>query len=197
MHKSRAHVRNEAHRPADRVTALQPRQRASILGLAWWWRHELGIALGLAAGLYLLARAAGSGRTVLGVAVAIVLFGLWPVTRRAVTAVAWVIITPHRLRVGFVRAHLHARNGRLPTILRTSQQPFGERVLVWCQPGTAAADFRLARGILAAACWVTAIRVSTDEWHTNLVTIDVIRRRPSPQSTPALSRADRRRAAGG
>jgi hypothetical protein len=194
MHKTRAHSRHEAHLPASLETARRPRRRVSILGLAWWWRHELGITLGLAAGLYLLARAVGSGRAVLGVAVAVALFGTWPVTRRAVTALAWAIITPHRLRVGFVRARIQARNGRLPTILRTSQQPFGERVLVWCQPGTSAADFREARGILAAACWVTAIKVNTDEWHTNLVTIDVIRRRPSPQSSTGLTT---RRAADG
>ncbi len=177
MLKTRAHRRNEAHLLGDLERALRPHRRATILGYAWWWRYEIGIALGLAVGLYLLASAVGPGRALTGVAVTVALVGPWPPTHRAAAASVWRIITPHRLRVGFVQARIHTRNGRLPTILRTTQQPFGERVLVWCSPGTSAADFRSARGVLAAACWATAITVTSDESHAHLVTIDVIRHR--------------------
>ena len=186
MYRTGAHQRNEARLLAELETALRPHRRASILGHAWWWRYELGIVSALAVGMYLLASAVGAAQAIVGVALTAALFGPWPPARRAVTASAWRIITPHRLRVGFVQARIHDRNGRMPTILRTTQQPFGEQVLVWCLAGTSAADFRAARGILAAACWATAIRVTTDEWHTHLVTLDVIRL-PEPGQHDAQS----------
>jgi hypothetical protein len=186
MRRTRAHRRNEAHLLAELETVLRPRRRATIVGYAWWWRYELGIALGLGAGLYLLARAVGTGQAVLGVAITALVFGSWPPAQQAVLASAWRIITPHRLRVGCVQARIHSRNGRLPSILRTTQQPFGERLLVWCPAGTSAADFRSARRTLTAACWAADIQVTTDEQHAHLVIIDVIRRRwalpPRPQS---------------
>lgn len=180
MYKTRTHRRNEANLLAEMEGALRPHRRATIAGYAWWWRYEISIVLGLGIGMYVLASAVGTMTALIGVAVTATLFGPWPLTRRAVIASAWCIVTPHRLRVGFVEARIHDRNGRLPTILHTTQQPFGERVLVWCPAGTSVADFHSARGLLAAACWASAIRVTRDDWHTNLVTIDVIRHRLSP-----------------
>jgi hypothetical protein len=184
MRRTRAHRRNEAHLVADLERVVRPRRRATIAGYAWWWRYEIGIALGIGAGLYLLASRVGIGPAVLGVAITALVFGSWPATQQAVIASAWRIITPHRLRAGCVQARIHARNGRLPTILRTTQQPFGERLLVWCPAGTSAADFRSARRILTAACWAAGIQVTADEQHAHLVTIDVIRRRPRSPILP-------------
>ena len=176
MPDTQAQRRNETRQLADWPAPLQPpHRRASVFGLAWWWRYEFGLALGLTIGGYALASAIGPGQVVLGVAITAALVGPWPATHRAVTASAWRIITPHRLRVGFVQAGIQDWNGRLPIILHTTQQPFGERALIWCQAGASAADFRSARTILAAACWATAIKVTRDEGHTNLVTIDVVR----------------------
>lgn len=185
MYDTRAQERDEARLLPGLEASLRPYRRATILGYAWWWRYEIGIMLGLSIGMYMLIRLAGPDQTVMGVALTAALLGPWPATHRAVTASAWVIITPHRLRGGFIQARIHAQNGRLPTILRTTQQPFGERVLVWCQAGTSAADFQAAHGILAAACWAAAIKVTSDEWHTHLVTLDVIRQHPSPVTQPA------------
>lgn len=175
MHDTQPQRHNETNRPAEWPKPLRAYRRASIFGLAWWWRYEIGIALGLAAGLYGLTSVVGTGETLMGVALTAGMVGPWPTTHRAVTASAWRIITPHRLRVGFVQTGILDWNGQLPTILHTTQQPFGERVLVWCQAGASAADFRSASGVLATACWATAIRVTRDQGHTNLVTIDVIR----------------------
>jgi hypothetical protein len=182
VHDVQAQQRNEAHQLAERETPLRPYRRASIIGAFWWWRCELGIAGSLIVGMYVLTSVVGTGQAVMGLALAAGLVGPWPTTHRAVTASAWRIITPHRLRVGFVQAGIQDWNGRLPTILHTTQQPFGERVLVWCQAGASAADFWSARDILTAACWASAIRVTRDKGHTNLVTIDVIRRQ-WPDST--------------
>jgi hypothetical protein len=175
MPRNRAQRRNQAHLIADLERVLRPARRATVLGYAWWWRYEIGIALGVGIGLYLLTSAIGIGQAVLGVALTAVVLGTWPASQRVLVDAAWRIITPHRLRVGFVHARIHSRTGRLPTILRTTQQPFGERVLVWCPAGTSVADFRSARRVLTAACWAAHITVTGDDQHAQLVTIDVIR----------------------
>jgi len=177
MPRNRAHRRNQAHLLANVEQALRPGRRATVIGYAWWWRYEIGLALGLGVAVYLLTTAVGIGLAMPGVALTALVLGTWPPSQRGLTAAAWRIITPHRLRAGCVQARIHARDGRLPAILRTTQQPFGERALVWCPAGTSAADFRSARRLLAAACWAADIRVTSDDWHTQLVTIDVIRHR--------------------
>ncbi len=175
MPRNRAHRRNQAHLLAELERVLRPGRRATVFGYAWWWRYEIGFALGVGTGLYLLNSAVGVGQAVLGVALTALVLGTWPASQQAVVAAAWRIITPHRLRTGFVHARIHSRTGRLPTIVRTTQQPFGERVLIWCPAGTSVADFRSARRILTAACWAAHITVTGDDQHAQLVTIDVIR----------------------
>ena len=175
MPRNRAQRRNQANLIADLERVLRPRRRATVIGYAWWWRYEIGIVLGLGIGMYVLASAVGIGQAVLGVALTALVLGTWPASQRVLADAAWRIITPHRLRVGFVHARIHSGNGRLPIILRSTQQPFGERVLIWCPAGTSVADFRSARRILAAACWAAHITVTRDDQHAQLVTIDVIR----------------------
>ena len=175
MPRNRAQRRNQAHLVADLERVLRPRRRATLIGYAWWWRYEIGIVCGLGIGMYVLASVVGIGQAVLGVALTALVLGTWPASQQVLAAAAWRIITPHRLRAGCAQARIHSRNGRLPTILRTTQQPFGERVLIWCPAGTSAADFHSARRILAAACWAAHITVTRDDQHAHLVTIDVIR----------------------
>lgn len=175
MPRNRAQRRNQAHLIADLERVLRPRRRATVIGYAWWWRYEIGIVAGLVIGMYVLASAVGVGQAVLGVALTALVLGTWPAAQQMLSAAAWRIITPHRLRAGFVHARIHSGTGRLPIILRTTQQPFGERVLIWCPAGTSVADFRSARRILAAACWAAHITVTRDDQHAHLVTIDVIR----------------------
>ncbi len=177
MPRNGAHRRNQANLLADLERVLRPGRRATVLGYAWWWRYEICIVLGLGIGMYALASLVGAGQAVLGVALTALVFGTWPASRRGFAAAAWRIITPHRLRAGCLQARIHSRNGRLPIILRTTQQPFGERVLVWCPAGTSVTDFRSARRLLATACWAADIRVTSDGRQTQLVTIDVIRHR--------------------
>ena len=177
MPRTRAHRRNQAHLRADLERALRPGRRATVFGYAWWWRYEICLVLGLGIGMYALASLVGAGQAVLGLALTALVFGTWPAAQRGFAAMAWRIITPHRLRAGCVQARIHSRNGRLPIILRTTQQPFGERVLMWCPAGTTVADFRSARRLLATACWAADIQVTSDDQHAQVVTIDVIRHR--------------------
>jgi hypothetical protein len=176
VRRARARRRSEARLLAELESAIRPGRRATIFGYAWWWRYELGIVLGLTMAVLLLVHVFGAGRAVLGICGTIGVCALYPPSKRACSTAAWHLITPHRLRVGFVEARIHSRNGRLPTILRTSQQPFGERVRVWCPAGVSVTDLRSARDILAGACWASDIRVVADARHAHLATLDVIRR---------------------
>jgi len=155
-----------------------------VPGYLWWWRYEVGIALGLPATLVLLVRALGVVPTAVGAVATIGVCCSWPPARRAVITAAWRIVTPHRLRSGFVQARIHSRHGRLPTVLRTSRQTFGERVRLWCPAGIVVADLRSARDVLAAACWAADVRVTVDRRYTHLVTLDVIRHARNPEGPP-------------
>jgi hypothetical protein len=88
---------------------------------------------------------------------------------------AWCVITPHRVRAGCAGAWIHSRGGRLPAVLVTRRQPFGERVYLWCRAGTCKQDFEAARELLAAACWAQEIRASSHPRNAQLVILDVIR----------------------
>jgi hypothetical protein len=184
MPRTRGRRRSEAFLLADLETLLRPTRRATVFGFAWWWRYELGLLAGVSLGLTLLIRAVGVWWAVAAVSAMIGAFGPWPPTHRVFMAAAWRIITPHRLRVGFVEARIHARNGRIPTILRCIREPFGERVRLWCPAGTSVEDLRAAVSILRAACWATDIRVISHDRHAHVVTLDVIRDRAKDTGRP-------------
>jgi hypothetical protein len=61
--------------------------------------------------------------------------------------------------------------------MRTTSEPFGERVRLWCPAGTSAEDLRSARPILRAACWAADVRITQDDSRAHIVTVDVIRHR--------------------
>ena len=173
--------------PLDRPRNSGPRQaglyyewvtvaRANPAVAAWRWRYELGLlsalavafaGLGLVAGLVAIANTAG----LLGM-----LAALFPALRRHLAARFWCVVTPHRVRAGCVHGWIHSRYGKIPVILLTTRQPFGERVYLWCRAGTTASDFAAARELLATACWADDVRVWRGERHAQLVYLDVIRR---------------------
>jgi hypothetical protein len=175
MRRTQAHRRRERLILAELENRLWPGRRATIVGYLWWWRYELAIALTAPAALVLVIRGLGAGPAAVGALLTLGVCCLWPPARHAVVTAAWRVITPHRLRAAFVQARIYSRNGRLPTIVRTSREPFGERVTLWCHAGVTAADLRSARDVLAAACWAADVRVSGDARHAHLVTLDVIR----------------------
>jgi len=109
---------------------------------------------------------------------------LWTPARRHLLARAWCIITPHRVRTGCAQAWIHSRYGKIPIVLRTTRQPFGERVHLWCRAGTSAIDFTTARPLLMTACWARDIRITASERYPQLITLDVIRHMPPGQSRP-------------
>ena len=133
------------------------------LVLCWRWRYELILGIGLPVALIVLG---GIPVMLATLAALTVLAGaalLWAPARRHLIARAWCIITPHRVRVGCAQAWIHSRCGKIPIVLLTTRQPFGERVHLWCRAGTSAIDFTSARLLLMTACWARDIRVTGNE----------------------------------
>ena len=161
--------------PTD-LRRLIPVALPNPLVLAWRWRYEIALAAGLAAGLTAAILSVG---TVPAIAAAIVLtltVVCWPAARRRAVDRAWCIITAHRVRVGCAEGLIYSSRGKIPIVLWTSHQPFGERVLLYCRAGTSADDFVSARTSLAAACWAQDLAIFVDPRRAHLITIDVIRR---------------------
>jgi hypothetical protein len=158
--------------PLDRVIA--PGRSANPPLHIWRWRYEIMVAAGLAVVCTVVLRALG---LTLGTLVVSAMFGLlsppWP---GWLTALAWHVITPHRVRAGLSRARVHNRKGWHPVVTRVTCAEFGERVELWCPAGTTAEDVYSARTVLRDACWATDVRVTCDALRSHVVTVDVIRR---------------------
>jgi hypothetical protein len=157
-------------------------RRANVIVAAWRWRYELGAVAGLTAPWLALSIPAATAVTA-GLAAALGLLASFPRGRRLLAARFWCVVTPHRVRSACVQAWIHSRYGRLPTILITRSQPFGERVVLWCRAGISAADFSSARELLAAACMASDVQVSRHARYAQLVALDVIRRDPPAGQT--------------
>ncbi|HEY0717439.1 MAG TPA: hypothetical protein VGD68_07460 [Streptosporangiaceae bacterium] len=156
--------------------ALTPVRRPNILILLWRWRYELALLTGLPAAVSVLIHAIGAASTVVASTALICPVALWEPARRLAVAQAWCIITPHRVRTGCAQAWIHSRSGKIPVVLFTRPQPYGESVLLWCRAGTSPRDFFPARPLLTAACWARDVGITPDERHAQLVTLHIIRR---------------------
>jgi hypothetical protein len=154
----------------------------NLLVAAWRWRYEIALVSGLAAGLAAVISSFGAVPTITAVIVAALAILCWPPARRFAADRAWCIITPHRVRVGCAEGLIYSSQGKIPIILWTSHQAFGERVLLYCRAGTTVDDFVSARTVLATGCWAQDVAIFVDVRHTQLVTLDVIRRRSDDHS---------------
>jgi hypothetical protein len=164
--------------------------RANPVVAAWRWRYELAGMAVLTAGWLVVGPVAVAAVAAVLAAALIATVAYWPWGRAFLAARAWCIVTPHRVRVGCGQAWIHSRAGKIPAVLLTRRQPFGERTYLWCRAGTSADDLASARVLLAAACWADDVRVTRSPRHAHLVMLDVIRRgQPgSPAGTLELSR---------
>ncbi len=149
--------------------------RPNPIVIGWRWRYELASAVGLSAGTILLTRSVGVGWVITGASTLVALIAQLPALRHWVVAHAWCVITPHRVRTGCAHAWIHSRRGKIPVVLRTTAEPFGERVHLWCRAGTSAEDFVRARHLITAACWARDVRVTCNERYVHLIVLDVIR----------------------
>ncbi len=171
------HWHRDTRMTTDLRRALITAARPNPLVAAWRWRYEIALLAGLAAIFTMGTTSVGILPTIAIVSViTAAVLGL-PPTRQFVLNRAWCIITAHRVRVGCAEAMIYSSRGKIPIILWTAHQPFGERVLLWCRAGTSVDDFITNRAILTSACWAQDVAVLPDI-RPHLVTLDVIRRPP-------------------
>jgi hypothetical protein len=181
---------------ADLRRALITVASPTLLVAAWRWRYEIAFPAGLAAILALGIISVGVFPTIAAVTVIALAVLIWPPARHLALNRAWCIITAHRVRVGCAEAMIYSSRGKVPIILWTAHQPFGERVLLWCRAGTSIDDFIANRTVLTTACWAQDVAVLPDTRHPHLVTLDVIRRLPPysvisvPEDTSATDPPD-------
>ena len=115
----------------------------------------------------------------------------WPRSRQRIIARAWCVITPHRVRTGCAHAWIQTRDGRLPVVLYTVPEHFGERVWLWCRAGITAGDLEATRDILRSACWASVVRVVVNDRRSHIVVLEVIRRAPPEGGAPGWPYLDR------
>jgi hypothetical protein len=184
MASGRPRQPNDPSIMASLETAMSTVARPGLIARVWHWRYELGLIAGLVLGTVGIGITLGPGWliAVAAAAVAIVAVALiWPPSRQRITARAWCVITPHRVRTGCARAWIQTRDGRLPVVLYTVPAHFGERVWLWCRAGITAGDLEAAKDILRSACWASDVRVVVNDRRSHIVVLEVIRRHP-PES---------------
>jgi len=81
-----------------------------------------------------------------------------------------------------MQAWIHSRGGKIPIVLITTTESFGERVYVWLRAGVSMEHLAGARALLAAACWADDVYVARHERFAHITVLDVIRR---PSTGPA------------
>ena len=188
--KSRSLRRSESQLVSDLERALRPAPPIRPAGLLWRWRHEGLLTAAAGTALTVAVHVLGVEWTVICVSALVGGLGPWPPFHEPFKAGLWRLVTPHRLHAGFVQARIQSRKGKVPVVMRTTSEPFGERARVWCPAGTCAEDLASARVMLRAACWAADVRITPDGRHAQLVTVDVIRRpaRPVPAAQAAAPR---------
>lgn len=162
--------------PETRVTKVTTVfvARPNPLVALWRWRYETVLLAGVPTGVVFAIRS-GYLIWLLGTgAFLVAAMATWPAVRSVVWAMFWVVVTPHRIRRGCAEALIVNRRGKLPAVLWTRAEPFGERVWLWCRAGMTPGDFEASRRLLALACWADDVRVARTR--NSLLVLDVIRR---------------------
>lgn len=148
----------------------------SAAGTIWRWRTEFGLIAAIVGSGYGLSL----GITAIGAVVAWlttgVVLGLIPQTRRFLIRRFWCLTTRHRFQRMCWETRLHTRSGRLPLVLWIRPTEVGERAFIWCRAGISSEDFEAHTDDIRAACYARDARVARNKQHSQLVTIDVIRR---------------------
>ena len=158
--------------------------RPALIARVWHWRYELGLIAGVVLGTVGIGITLGPGWLIAAAAAMMAVLAAalsWPRSRQRIIARAWCVITPHRVRTGCAHAWIQTRDGRLPVVLYTVPEHFGERVWLWCRAGITAGDLEAARDILRSACWASDVRVVVNDRRSHIVVLEVIRRHP-PES---------------
>jgi hypothetical protein len=145
-------------------------------GSIWRWRTEFTVSASLTGWISWMTHVITVTWAVVVVTGTAGILALVPYTRRCATGRFWCLVTRHRLQKLCWEARLHTRTGRLPLILRIRPTEVGERAQVWCRAGICAEDFEAHTEEIRSACYARDARVARNKRHSQLITIDVIRR---------------------
>jgi hypothetical protein len=165
----------EARILAGLERGLTPVAQPNLLVIAWRWRYELMLLVGLPAGVVTLLSADGWRWTLIEIGLLVVTLSTWPAIRWWIAAHVWCVVTAHRLRAGCAQAWIHTRQGKLPILLCTRPKPFGEQAHLWCRAGTSVEDFEFARDLIRTACWAHDVRVTRSRRYSHIVVLDIVR----------------------
>jgi hypothetical protein len=148
-----------------------------VIRAIWWWAPETALFSGLIVGwieladhttlLYRLAAVA----VITGIPAAIRPIRAW------LNALAWCLITRHRIRTCFSEFIITNRTGSLPLILWARPSRVGERVWVWLRPGLCLDDIQGRLDKIATACWAsTATAEAASTANSAYIRMDIKRR---------------------
>lgn len=102
---------------------------------------------------------------------------VFPPLRDRINALAWCVISRHRLRMAFADFIRGNRTGSLPFILFAWPTPVGERVWVWLRPGLSLSELEGRGEQLAVACWARQVTVTAaSDKYAALLRFDIKRR---------------------
>ena len=147
-----------------------------VLRAIWWWIPEIALALGLVTGWIELASHTNLAERLGAVALTATPGAIGPIRRRIV-ALAWCLVTRHRLRTCFSEFFVTNRTGSLPFILWARPTPVGERVWLWLRPGLALGEVQNRADKIAVACWADeAVAEAASESNSAYVRMDIKRR---------------------
>lgn len=161
------------------VEGLPARARVAVPmppTLVWRWRYELGTTASVGLVWWSCTLVADGLLALTLVTASLALVAAVGPARRSALALAWGVITPHRVRLACAETGVVSPRGKLPAVVLTRRTPHGERVFLWCPSGLGALDLAAARRAIAVMCWAVEVRVqaSTGQYPA-LVVLDVIR----------------------
>jgi hypothetical protein len=147
-----------------------------VIRVIWWWLPEIVLAFALVAAWVWLADhikfpcLLGVVTLIVGVPASI------PQVRRLVVALAWCLVTRHRIRTCFSEFIVYNRTGSLPLIYWCIPTQVGERIWLHLRPGLSldAIQTRLAQ--LAVGCWATSATATAPSANSAVIRIDIKRR---------------------
>jgi hypothetical protein len=127
-----------------------------VLRAIWWWSAEITTALALVAGWVELSEHTSLPYRLAAVALIVGVPAATGPVRRWIIAVAWCVITRHRIRTCFSEFIISNRTGALPLIMWARPTPAGVRVWIWLRPGLCLDDIQRNLDEIAVACWASA-----------------------------------------
>jgi hypothetical protein len=130
-----------------------------VIRAIWWWAPETGIIGSLIIGWIELADHTNLIWRLAAVAAIAVVLAIARPVRAWINALAWCLVTRHRVRTCFSEFIITNRTGSLPLILWAQPSRVGERVWIWLRPGLALDDIQTRLDKIATACWASTATV--------------------------------------